>query len=410
MKHCALAASGLLLACSGECSAQTLTGVGVFPGGTGSSLEAVSADGRVAIGYADLNGGGRAFRWTREGGMESLGALEGSGDSYPGGTNSDGSVIVGLCVFGIFGDHTAAFRWTAVTGMQPLFPIPGPDSGAAAVSADGLVVAGIQDRAAFVWSAAGGTVWLGILPGHTRCEVRGISADGSVVVGGSDNYDSGAAFRWSAATGMTSLGVLPGGVSSLARAISGDGSTVVGSASPVPADYTQTFEWTGAGGIRALDSLPGWPGAIADATNIDGSAVVGFSYGINTWAATLWSPTLGAVDLNDYLPSLGLDLTGWALYEATGVSADGRTIVGSGVHNGRGEGWVVTLPPAHHCGSADFDGDGQSATDADIAAFFACLAGNCCPTCGSADFNGDADTATDADIESFFRVLGGGSC
>ncbi len=69
--------------------------------------------------------------------------------------------------------------------------------------------------------------------------------------------------------------------------------------------------------------------------------------------------------------------------------------------------WIVTLPP---CGSADFNHDGDTGTDQDIDAFFACLSGNCCPTCGSADFNGDGDVGTDADIESFFRVLGGGSC
>ena len=61
-------------------------------------------------------------------------------------------------------------------------------------------------------------------------------------------------------------------------------------------------------------------------------------------------------------------------------------------------------------GNADFDGDGDTATDADIEAFFACLAGNCCAMCGTADFDGDGDTATDADIEAFFRVLAGGAC
>jgi hypothetical protein len=60
--------------------------------------------------------------------------------------------------------------------------------------------------------------------------------------------------------------------------------------------------------------------------------------------------------------------------------------------------------------TADFDGDGDTGTDADIQAFFACLAGGCCPLCGSADFNNDGDTGTDADIESFFRVLAGGPC
>jgi hypothetical protein len=59
---------------------------------------------------------------------------------------------------------------------------------------------------------------------------------------------------------------------------------------------------------------------------------------------------------------------------------------------------------------ADFNGDGDIGTDADIEAFFACLGGSCCATCGTADFNGDGDVGTDADIESFFRVLGGGDC
>jgi hypothetical protein len=58
----------------------------------------------------------------------------------------------------------------------------------------------------------------------------------------------------------------------------------------------------------------------------------------------------------------------------------------------------------------DFDGDGNPATDADIEAFFACLAGECCTACVGPDFDGDADAATDRDIESFFRVLAGGPC
>ncbi len=73
-------------------------------------------------------------------------------------------------------------------------------------------------------------------------------------------------------------------------------------------------------------------------------------------------------------------------------------------------GSVHSNPATLTVNSADFNGDGDVGTDADIEAFFACLAGNCCLTCGKADFNGDGDTATDADIEAFFRVLAGGSC
>jgi hypothetical protein len=67
---------------------------------------------------------------------------------------------------------------------------------------------------------------------------------------------------------------------------------------------------------------------------------------------------------------------------------------------------VHPQPPCN----ADFNGDGDVGTDADIYAFFQCLAGNCCPTCGPADFNGDGDVGTDADIRSFFSVLAGGPC
>ena len=74
----------------------------------------------------------------------------------------------------------------------------------------------------------------------------------------------------------------------------------------------------------------------------------------------------------------------------------------------------ITSPSAplaiSHCGSADFNHDGDIGTDSDIEAFFSCLGGNCCPTCDSADFNGDGDIGTDSDIEAFFRVLGGGPC
>jgi hypothetical protein len=98
------------------------------------------------------------------------------------------------------------------------------------------------------------------------------------------------------------------------------------------------------------------------------------------------SHTMGSIDPWDRLDFLGGD---YAQIAAGGLR-------------------IASLVPA--CGSADFDGDGDVGTDADIEAFFACLAGNCCPSCGSADLNGDGDLGTDADIQSFFRVLAGGPC
>jgi autotransporter-associated beta strand protein len=84
-----------------------------------------------------------------------------------------------------------------------------------------------------------------------------------------------------------------------------------------------------------------------------------------------------------------------------GTFTPGGTCVGPSSCNG-----------GHFCGSVDFNCDGDLGTDADIEAFFACLAGSCpqLPCISTADFNGDGDLGTDADIEAFFRVLGGGSC
>jgi hypothetical protein len=85
---------------------------------------------------------------------------------------------------------------------------------------------------------------------------------------------------------------------------------------------------------------------------------------------------------------------------------------------GENIGWINLDDPTNFvgvtglCGSADFNCDGDIGTDADIEAFFACLAGSCpgAPCMSSADFNGDGDIGTDADIEAFFRVLAGGAC
>jgi hypothetical protein len=90
-----------------------------------------------------------------------------------------------------------------------------------------------------------------------------------------------------------------------------------------------------------------------------------------------------------------------AVHDSTGPVTGYTIVTGTGID------WTNPYTP---CGNADFDGDGDSGTDADIEAFFACLGGNCCLTCGSADFDGDGDSGTDADIEAFFSVLGGGGC
>jgi hypothetical protein len=49
--------------------------------------------------------------------------------------------------------------------------------------------------------------------------------------------------------------------------------------------------------------------------------------------------------VQDLLEEYGLDLTGWQLSAAYGISADGLTIVGGGINPaGDAEAWRATLP------------------------------------------------------------------
>ena len=116
---------------------------------------------------------------------------------------------------------------------------PGMDvwSSAFGVSADGLVVVGWSDddviTKAFRWTELGGMEDLGGLPGiFEDTEARSTSADGSVIVGYSESGHNNLpeAFRWTSG-GMVGLGFLPGiDFRSYAYDVSSDGLVVVGRA------------------------------------------------------------------------------------------------------------------------------------------------------------------------------------
>jgi probable HAF family extracellular repeat protein len=128
------------------------------------------------------------------------------------------------------------------------------------VSADGSVVVGGLNAAgqarAFRWTAAGGMQDLGTL-GGSESEAHGVSADGSVVVGWAQNAaGQERAFRWTAARGMQDLGTL-GGDWSVAWGVSADGSVVVGWAENAAGQW-RAFRWTAARGMQDLGTLGGW--------------------------------------------------------------------------------------------------------------------------------------------------------
>ena len=92
----------------------------------------------------------------------------------------------------------------------------------------------------------------------------------------------------------------------------------------------------------SLGAFPGGTTTEARGVSGDGATVVGFGMTSLGPRAFLWTSALGLVDLNAYLPTLGVSLTGWTLEQARGISTDGKAVVGYGIHNGEMRAWLVT--------------------------------------------------------------------
>ena len=230
--------------------------------------------------------------------MVGLGTLEPLFRSVGGGVSGDGSTIVGYAE--TLAAQTEAFRWTAPTGMVRLSGVPAGtrSSVATAASLDGSIVIGTMTRSdgrqeAFRWNATDGVVGLGFADSlDVHSTASGITPDGQTIVGnrtGSDGRTRG--FRWAAAGGMEHLG---------------------GTLEAFPLDVSA-----------------------------DGSVIVGSTISLRR-AAVLTEGGVG--DIQEFLESNGIDLQGWNLEYATGVSADGRTIVGFGRGPRGQEAWIATIP------------------------------------------------------------------
>ena len=349
MKTCcsllnAFVASALCTTANGQA---TFTPLGLTAAPGYSYAHDVSADGSIVIGMSKSGSGFQAFRWTATAGMEGLGPVPVDDQfSVANAISADGSVVVGDRR--VSPTLSAAFRWTAAGGMVDL-ENPPIRSIAIGVSDDGSIVVGYRLSNAFRWTGTGGGE-LGVLPGHNESFAFDVSADGTVVVGSSedDELDLAEAYRWTAAAGMVGIGDLAGGANkSVARSVSADGSVVVGHSTS--ANGAEAFRWTAATGMIGLGDLPGGD-FVSEALSVsaDGSVIVGRSEtavnGVSE--AFYWTEALGIVNLRDVLASQGVaNLAGWRLNEATGVSADGLIIVGTGTNPaGNTEAWVATIP------------------------------------------------------------------
>jgi probable HAF family extracellular repeat protein len=316
-----------------------------------SSPHDLSEDGTTIVGFGTSGSGREAFRWTQADGMVGLGDLpDGRYTSVGFGVSADGSVVAG---YGYPTDFSEAFRWTQADGMVGLGFLPGQDvSGAYGISADGTVIVGQAPVRPFRWTATTGMTDLGDLGGGTFGQADAASTDGSVVVGFGSSVSGLEAFRWTEAGGMVGLGSLSTtNFKSGALDLSADGSVVVGWSRS--GDGYEAFRWTAENGMVGLGDLPGGVfSSQAEVVSTDGSVIVGTAHvdpgsDVDQWqgeSAFIWDSDNGMRSLRDVLINEGIDLTGWRLIEATGMSADGRTITGAGINpSHHREAWIAHL-------------------------------------------------------------------
>ncbi|MCA9283165.1 MAG: PEP-CTERM sorting domain-containing protein [Phycisphaeraceae bacterium] len=356
--------SGIAVMVCAQCAVATPTpGVsfsllGDLPGGNFySSATAISGDGTTVVGQSISTNGFEAFVWRAETGMVGIGDLPtGEFSSLASGVSHDGSVVVGIGRV-LEGPFSAgrAFRWTAGSGMVDLGTVSGTQgsfSNAHAVSAGGQYIAGTSATPSgfdmFRWDEANGMMSLGGFEG------RGVTDDGSVVVG--FEAIGGGAFeaqRWTLETGPVGLGFLSGAAGdSRGNAVSPDGRFIIGSSSSpaAGAGSREAFRWTESGGMVGLGSTDPESGSFfteALAINMDGSVIVGFEQvvGDDEFFATIWTQGVGMQRLDSVLAGMGAELFGFTLLQATGISADGLTIVGVAEdREGFRQAFIATIP------------------------------------------------------------------
>lgn len=309
-----------------------------------SQANGISADGTTVVGASTTEDSWLwSYRWTESSGMVALPKTS-PGDvpqSQAHSVSANGGIIIGL-EYNFLSTGTKGYRWTSSGGVVLLPYLAGfPDNNfgtAEAISADGSVVAG-SGPTPFRWTESGGTQTIPLLGSDDFGFAHGISSDGSIIVG-SSGFSNPQAYRWSEQTGTQGL-IIPGADWSDAMGICGNGSTIVGVFGQTASSTQSAFAWTELG-VLSLTSLSMAEGTFTSviAASETGMWAVGESDG----KATLWNTTTGAVwDLNVVIAGQS-DFDGWQLQNATGISADGKKIVGNGMNeNGHLEAWMIDL-------------------------------------------------------------------
>lgn len=311
--------------------------------GTDSVAYAISGDGSTVVGATDV-GGFTAYFWNRVDGMtglDSLGGAPGDCVSSANAVNADGSVVVGYSAGGA--ETYAAVRWDDGV-ISELTNGYASTSEAMGVSGDGDVIVGNRDNGgtneAFIWT--GGSGAMSSLSGVAgESYANAVSSNGVYVGGASDVGGTQVAMRWSSGDGLETLGTIDNFAGySYTYALNADGSVATGFSQS--AGGNQAFRWAEGAGMTGLGTLAGDTTSYGQALSADGNVIVGFSALGPTKTAFRWTEITGMKSLVDILEASDVDVTGWTLNQARGISADGLLIVGTGTFGGADHAFLMT--------------------------------------------------------------------
>lgn len=355
----AMAAAAMASAAAGQPA--TFVALGDLPGASfQSDVQAISSDGRFAVGTCDGAGSPIACRFNLLTlAIESLGDLPGGGTVSQGqAISGDGQVATGSG--SIASSARQPFRWTPGSGIQGI-GIFGTSNTAwgMGVSDDGSRVVGYYKQnnvtnVTFAFYADGS--FASNLPALSAVNVSrafSVSGDGRVIGGQSTVGTEDVPCRWVwPVFAAEALPLLPDGRSGNAGAASRNGAVIGGSVTGFTTEFwRQACVWT-AGGVESLGDLPGGPvaGSVVD-MSADGRVVVGDSATGGMWTQAtyspfLWTRQLGMVNLKSFLMAQGAaNVSTWTFSNVGGISADGTIIVGQG-RDGLGafQGWMAVVP------------------------------------------------------------------
>lgn len=222
--------------------------------------------------------------------------------------SADGTTVVG-------NDAAGPFVWTLATGLQP-FTLPHPGAinvGMRGVSADGAILMGVAriEGVNRGWRLGpGGVLDIISRPDGLSLSAMGMSDDGSTVVGRTSLGNDSRAFRWTPDDGFT---LLDDAFGIEAYAASADGALIVGG--PFP-----PFLWRDGSGVEPLQSpADAGPIVYAYAVSADGATAAGEATDGNTASAIVWESGVSSV----LTPLPGATYT--AVYAASG---NGATLAG----------------------------------------------------------------------------------